>query len=40
VNSLVRSWPRDRGQRGENGEWRTPGGPSNSGEGFRPWGGF
>jgi hypothetical protein len=37
ANSVARLWPRDRGQRGENGGEKAPGGPGNSGEGFRPW---
>jgi hypothetical protein len=39
ANSLVGLWPRDRGQRGENGWGRLRAGWGNSGEEFRPQGG-
>jgi hypothetical protein len=39
ANSLVGLWPRDRGQRGENGGGRLRASRGNSGEEFRPRGG-
>jgi hypothetical protein len=38
ANSLAGLWPRDRGQRGENGGERLQAGRDDSGEEFRPLG--